>query len=105
MMGVFRYVKAGRAVFYEMLLIEMTATGPILRLKHFNPGLIGWEEKTQVYSYPLVDVAKNKAVFENSDKTTRMTFNRTSPDSMIVVLQRMKDGRKSAQEFKYRRAP
>src|SRR5512134_3551134 len=67
MMGVFRYVKNGKAVFYEMLLVEMTATGPVLRLKHFNPGLIGWEEKDQAYSYPLVELEKNKAVFERPD--------------------------------------
>ena len=103
MMGVFRYVKGGKAVFYEMLLIEMTATGPVLRLKHFNPGLIGWEEQTQVYSYALVDVARHKAVFESPEKTTRMTFQRTSPDLMVVVLERMKEGKMTAQEFKYRR--
>lgn len=103
MMGVFRYIKKGKAVFYEMLLIEMTATGPVLRLKHFNPGLIGWEEKDQVYSYPLVELSKNKAAFERPDKQTRMTFQRTSSDSMVVVLERLKDGKMIAEEFKYQR--
>ena len=104
MMGVFRYVKSGKAVFYEMLLIEMTASGPVLRLKHFTPGLIGWEEKDQVYSYPLVELAKNKAAFERPDKQTRMTFQRTSADSMVVVLERMKEGKMIPEEFKYQRA-
>ena len=48
MMGVFRFVKNGKAVFYEMLLIEATPNGPVLRLKHFHPGLRGWEEKDEV---------------------------------------------------------
>jgi hypothetical protein len=43
MMGMFAFTKEGRARFYEFLLIERTASGPVLRLKHFNPGLIGWE--------------------------------------------------------------
>jgi uncharacterized protein DUF6265 len=104
MMGVFRYIKNGKAVFYEMLLIEMTATGPVLRLKHFNPGLIGWEEKNEAYNYPMIEFAKNKAVFERPDKQSRMTFHLTATDSMVVVLEQMKDGKMSAQEFKYQRA-
>ena len=104
MMCVFRFVKGGKAIFYEILLIEMTASGPVLRLKHFNPGLTGWEEKNEVHSYPLVELDKNKAVFEKPDKTTRMRFQRTSPESLLVVLERMKDGKTTSEEFKYRLA-
>jgi len=60
MMCVFKYVKGGQAVFYEMLLIEQTKSGPVMRLKHFNPGLIGWEEKDQAYSYPLIELGRMK---------------------------------------------
>jgi len=35
-----------------------------LRLKHFDPGLVGWEEKAQVHSYPLLTWKPNEAVFE-----------------------------------------
>src|SRR5262245_66458173 len=37
MVGTFRFVKDGKARFYEMMLIEQTEAGPVLRLKHFNP--------------------------------------------------------------------
>ena len=104
MMCVFRFVKGGKAIFYEILLIEITATGPVLRLKHFNPGLTGWEEKNEVHSYPLVELAKDKAVFEKPDKTTRMRFQRTSADSLLVVLEQTKDGKTTSQDFKYRLA-
>ena len=104
MMGVFRYVRNGKAVFYEMLLIEMTSAGPVLRLKHFNPGLKGWEEKDEVNSYPLVELLKDRAVFERPDKTSRLIFHRTSSAELSIWLERMKEGKQSAQEFKYRLA-
>lgn len=104
MMGVFRYVKGGKAVFYEMLLIEMTSTGPVLRLKHFHPGLKGWEEKDEAFSYPLIDLRKDRAVFERPDKNTRLVFQRTSDATMSIWLEQTKDGKSSSQEFKYRLA-
>jgi hypothetical protein len=64
----------------------------------------GWEEKNEVYSYPLVELAKNKAVFKRPDQATLVTFQRTSADSLVVVLERMKEGKMSAEEFKYQRA-
>lgn len=102
MMGVFRYVKNGKAVFYEMLLIETTSSGPVLRLKHFNPGLKGWEEKDEVHNYPLVELRKDRAVFERSDKQSRLIFHRVSEAEMSIWLEQTKDGKPSAQEFKYR---
>lgn len=104
MMGVFRFVKDGKAVFYEMLLIEATAGGPVLRLKHFNPGLKGWEEKDEVHSYPLVELRRDRAVFEKPDKQTRLIFHRTSESEMSIWLEQTRNGKPSAQEFKYQLA-
>jgi uncharacterized protein DUF6265 len=104
MMGVFRFVKNGKAVFYEMLLIETTSSGPVLRLKHFNPGLKGWEEKDEVHSYPLIELRKDRAVFERPDKQSRLIFHRTSEAEMSIWLEQTRNGKLSAQEFKYRLA-
>ena len=54
MMGMYCYVKDGRVKMYEMMAIEQTANGPVLRLKHYNAGLQAWEEKTKVWDFPLV---------------------------------------------------
>ena len=88
MIGMFRYIKNGKVQRYEFLAIEMTTEGPVLRLKHFNPGLTGWEEKDQVYSYPLISLRPGEAVFERPDKGTRMTFRSTSKDTLEVSLER-----------------
>jgi hypothetical protein len=74
MMGVYRYVKNGKVQMYEMMVIEQTAKGPVLRLKHFNAGLEGWEDKTQVWSFPLVRFTLGEAVFERPDKSIRITY-------------------------------
>jgi len=88
MIGMFREIKNGKAQMYEFLTIEQTATGPILRLRHFDPGLVGWEEKAQVNSYPLVSWKANEAVFERPDKATRLIFRSTSKETLDVVLER-----------------
>ncbi len=74
MMGVYREVKDGRVQMYEMMVIEPTAQGPMLRLKHFNAGLQGWEDKTQVWNFPLVRFTAGEAVFENADKGIRIGY-------------------------------
>jgi len=102
MVGTFRFIKEGKARFYELMLIEQTATGLVLRLKHFNPGLVGWEEKAQVYSYSLIEYQKDKAVFEVEDKTSRLTFQRTSKEALSVQLDQSRNGKQSAQEFKFK---
>lgn len=105
MMGMFRYTKDGRAVFYEFLLIEQTATGPVLRLKHFNPGLIGWEEKAEVFSYPLVELQPRRAAFERPDKQTRLTFDGTSGKHLVVTLDQVKNGKRDSSTFVYEHTP
>jgi len=88
MIGMFREIKNGKAQMYEFLTIEQTSPGPVLRLKHFDPGLVGWEEKAQAYNYPLVSWKPNEAVFERPDKTTRLTFRSTSKTTLEVTLER-----------------
>jgi hypothetical protein len=103
MMGMFAFTKEGRARFYEFLLIEQTASGPVLRLKHFNPGLIGWEEKAEVYSYPLIGLSPRRAVFERADKETRLTFEATESGTLAVTLDQKRDAAWKSSRFVYSR--
>ena len=102
MVGMYREIKNGRVELYEFMAIEMTADRPVLRLRHFSPGLIGWEEKTQVYSYPLVSFRPGEAVFERPDKATRITYHTTSADTLESVLER--SGHKT-EIFRYAHTP
>jgi hypothetical protein len=102
MMCSYRCVKDGKVIFYEFIVIEQTDTGPVMKLRHFSPGNIGWEEKDKPYDYPLMFLDKDLARFERPDKKTSLTFQRTSPDKLKVTLERQdKDGKWIEDVFDY----
>src|SRR5688500_1900939 len=86
MMCSYRCVKDGRVIFYEFIVIEQTDAGPVMKLRHFSPGNIAWEEKDKPYEYPLMFLETDKTRFERPDKKTALTFHRTAPDKMQVIL-------------------
>ncbi len=47
MMGCFRWVREGKVWMYEFTLLSEEADGIVLRIKHFKPDFVGWEEKDQ----------------------------------------------------------
>ncbi len=102
MMCAYRCVKDGKVIFYEFVVIEQEATGPVMKLRHFNPGNIAWEEKDKPYEYPLVFVEADRARFERPDKKTALTFYRISSNKLNVVLERQeKDGKWVEDVFNY----
>jgi hypothetical protein len=102
MMCAYRCVKDGKVVFYEFIVIEQMESGPVMKLRHFNPGNIGWEEKDKPYEYPLTFLEPDRARFERPDKKTALTFQRTLETKMLVVLERQdKDGKWIQDEFDY----
>ncbi|MGO8984197.1 MAG: DUF6265 family protein [Terriglobales bacterium] len=74
MMGMYRFILNGKVQMYELLVIEQTAKGPVLRLRYFDPGLVAREDKAQVWSYLLIHFVPGEAVFERSDKGARITY-------------------------------
>ena len=102
MMGMFRYVQEDKGVFYEMMLIEQTDDGPVLRIKHFNAGLIGWEEKAEVHSFPLVSVDESEAVFEQVDQTKKLRYITENPGELSIYLEeRQDDGTWKVESFSF----
>ncbi len=88
MMSSFRCVKDGKVIFYEFSVIEQGDGVPVMKLRHFSPGNIGWEDKDEPYEYPLMFLDSDKARFERPDKKTALTFHRTGPDTMQVSIER-----------------
>lgn len=102
MMCSYRCVKDGKVIFYEFIVIEQTPVGPVMKLRHFNPGNIAWEEKDKPYDYPLMFLEPDRARFERPDKKTALTFHRLAKDKMKVILDRQeKDGKWVQDEFDY----
>lgn len=105
MMCAYRCVKDGKVIFYEFIVIEQMDSGPVMKLRHFSPGNIGWEDKDKPYEYPLMFLEPDKARFERPDKKTALTFYRTSKTTMQVILERQDDnGRWVEDVFDYKLA-
>ncbi|MEP4535528.1 MAG: DUF6265 family protein [Cyclobacteriaceae bacterium] len=97
MMGAFKLVVDDEVVFYELETICEQEGTLILRLKHFNSDLTGWEEKDRTVDFKLVKVTNDKVYFEG------FTIERISPDeiNMYVVIDEG-DGQEEV-KFNYKR--
>ncbi len=70
-MGIFRQMKPeGGVRFYEFYTIAEHEGSLVLRIKHFNPDMTGWEEKNEMVAFPLVAIEGTTAYFDG------LTFSR-----------------------------
>lgn len=103
MMGMWRFVAKGKTQIYEMLTLSAEGDAVVLRLRHFNPRLVGREEKDRPVALSLVKKGPGEAVFEglehNVRGTLRLTYRQPTSDTLVGMLE--KEGTK--QEFRFRR--
>jgi hypothetical protein len=100
LVGMYRLVVGGQVKFYELMAIEEAEGSLVLRIKHFNPGLQGWEEKDRAVEFPLVALEPGAAYFDG------LTFRRISEDALDVHLRvGAPDGSTQEYVFHYRRTP
>jgi len=64
MAGHFLLVRDGKPAFYEIMLLDEHEGGLRLRVKHFNPDFVGWEEKDGWHSFEPLSVAPGDLRFE-----------------------------------------
>ncbi|MFD0793771.1 DUF6265 family protein [Mucilaginibacter litoreus] len=102
LMSTFRCVKDGKVVFYEFMVVEQAASGPVLILRHFNKGSIGWEDKDKPYLMPAVAVTKNQVAYLSKDKKVLITYKRLSTQRLDCILdEEGKDGKWTQEVFSY----
>jgi hypothetical protein len=80
MMGMFRLVKEGKLVFYEFLTLVEHEGSLLLKLKHFNADLTGWEEKADFVKFRLLKIEPDAVYFEG------LTFKRVGRDKLEIFL-------------------
>jgi hypothetical protein len=97
MMGMYRLIQKGKPVFYELCTVVEENGGLILRLKHFNADLTGWEEKNDTVDFPLVAVEKGAMHFDG------MSFHPQGETLTVYLAIRQKDGKLTEQKFVYSR--
>jgi hypothetical protein len=80
MAGVYRLVADGRVSFYELMTLVEEGGTLIMRLKHFNADMTGWEEKDRSVSFRLARVAPGELMFGG------LTFRRVGEDTLRIFL-------------------
>jgi hypothetical protein len=80
MVGLFKVWKDEKVSFYEFETITSGSSGIVLKVKHFNANLTGWEEKDEFVTFPLVRAGKDEIIFEG------LSYRRVSEDSIILLL-------------------
>ena len=87
MVGTYRLIKDGKAVFYEMMMLVEREDSIVLRLKHFNPDFTGWEEKDKSVDFKFVNKVGSRMNFSG------LTFEKVSGDRLNIYLAlKQKDG-------------
>ena len=99
MMGMYRYIdKNDNIAFYEFLIIKEVAGSLILKLKHFNDDLTGWEEKDKTIDFPLLKKTEKTLYFSG------FTFHKINDQEMVIYLRiKGKDGKEWEERFPYKR--
>lgn len=99
MVGHFRLVRDGAPVFYEIMLIDVVEGGVRMRVKHFNPDFVGWEERDRWVTFEPLSASENELVFSG------LSIRRESPDEITMRLDiRYADGTRE-EVLHLRRAP
>jgi len=80
MIGLYRHLNKGENNFYEIFSLYEDEGGITFRLKHFNPDMVGWEDKEDFVEFPFISVEEGKAVFNG------LIYELTNPDTMIITL-------------------
>ncbi len=97
MIGSFKHSVNNEVNFYEIQTISEIDSTLIMRLKHFDPELKGWEEKDETVNFELVKVEENKVFFDG------LTFEKINDDQMNVYVVMKSKGKLSELKFPYER--
>ncbi len=93
MMGMFCWQQGQQVRFYEFMTIAPEEQGVVLRIKHFNPGLIGWEEKDVAVAFDLVQMEAGKAVFlqRKTADPTWLVYHRVDDCTLLAYFEDEKE--------------
>ena len=80
MMGMFRLVKDGKPVFYEIISLGEFDGELAMRLKHVNPDMTGWEERNDFVKFRWIGVIDGVHHFSG------LAFRRDGDDALTIFL-------------------
>jgi hypothetical protein len=97
MMGMYRLILNGKPSFYEFIHLAEENGSLVMKLKHFNPDLTGWEDKETFITFRLLKVGLNEVYFGG------LTFRRSVDRLQIFLAIRDKEGKVREEEFRMER--
>ena len=97
MMAAFKLVVDGKVEFYELITIIEENETLIMKLKHFDQALSGWEEKDETVDFPLVKMTKDAVYFGG------LTFESISDNEMDVYVLISDDEETQEAKFSYKK--
>lgn len=96
--GSFRIVHDDRPIFYEFWVVEVDENRPVLKLKHFNTDLAGWEDKNTSTKMPLTSHSEDDAVFAEADGSVSLHYHRIG-DRLTCTVHHVRSGKASDEIF------
>jgi predicted enzyme related to lactoylglutathione lyase len=104
-MGMFRWSAEGETRFTEHMVLEDSADGVTLLMRHFHPGLVPWDQEADgPLTLRLRGVDGPRATFA-SDRPfpARIIYHRPAPDTLVARLEGTgDDGAERSMEFTFR---
>ncbi len=86
MVGTFREVTDGKLQLYEFMVLEAEDEHVVLRLRHFNPGLVPWpSERDGPLTMRMTERGEKKAVFEDPARGFPRTITYSVADDVLTV--------------------
>ena len=85
----------GEVMFTEHMYLAEEDGSLVVKLKHFNPDLTGWEEKDEMVSFPLLAIEECAAYF------SALTYRCDGADGLLVAV-RVKGAGEAAEELVFR---
>jgi hypothetical protein len=84
MLGMFRLLRDGAPRFYELLALATEGDRVVFRFRHFDPQMVGWEERTEPLVFDLVALDEGGASFAERNVARWMRYAREPGDVMLV---------------------
>ena len=98
MVGMFKLYDDGGVNFYELLVLIEEEDSLALRVKHFTPEFVAWEDREDYVSFPLVRIDEDAIHFSG------LSFYRIDDVTMEGYLAMRNDTGVREEKLEYRRA-
>lgn len=99
MVGHFRYWRDGAPQFYELMLMDVVEGGVRMRVKHFNPDFVGWEEKDGWHTFDPVSAAPGALLFNG------LEIRREGEDRVVMTIRLRRGDVVEEEVLRFQRAP